>query len=318
MQQISLAQLQNEMLRLLRLVIDTCRQHKLDYWIDSGTLLGATRHQGFIPWDDDLDVSLMKAEFDVLIQALESADLASQNAALYYGTENSSYWSDYLASDRYVMKNYRGDLIPCHIDLFPFKALAENDLKADKQLTNTAMFLVTGKVKFPELFDHTLKQKSRSEIIQYKRTWLREFNDVHIASLGSVQANSKYLSYSFEDFPYDYVRPKFLVEDVFPLKTTQFAGIEVKQPANPDRFLRLLYDDYMQLPAEQNRKPYNLEFYRVDQSIGRQVIKDYTAAQFVNFYDRHKLATKISRAIATLKHSGVKTLNKKIADYLRY
>lgn len=55
---------------LLALFARKCRENGLRYWLDYGTLLGAVRHRGFIPWDDDLDVSMMRPEFDRLLELL--------------------------------------------------------------------------------------------------------------------------------------------------------------------------------------------------------------------------------------------------------
>ena len=52
----SLRQIQLVMLRLLKIFDKICQEYNLTYWVDAGTLLGAIRHKGFIPWDDDLDV----------------------------------------------------------------------------------------------------------------------------------------------------------------------------------------------------------------------------------------------------------------------
>ena len=50
--------LKKELWELLRIFDPICREEHIDYWVDYGTLLGAVRHQGFIPWDDDIDVSM--------------------------------------------------------------------------------------------------------------------------------------------------------------------------------------------------------------------------------------------------------------------
>ena len=50
--------LKKELWELLRIFDHICREEHIDYWVDYGTLLGAVRHQGFIPWDDDIDVSM--------------------------------------------------------------------------------------------------------------------------------------------------------------------------------------------------------------------------------------------------------------------
>ena len=65
--------LRRQQLRLLEMLVwldDVCRRHRIPYWLGSGTLIGAMRHGGFIPWDDDVDVELLRRDYLRLLQVL--------------------------------------------------------------------------------------------------------------------------------------------------------------------------------------------------------------------------------------------------------
>ena len=56
--------MQQRMLDLLKVIDAICRKHNMQYWLSGGTMLGAIRHQGFIPWDDDLDIEMFRPDFE--------------------------------------------------------------------------------------------------------------------------------------------------------------------------------------------------------------------------------------------------------------
>lgn len=59
--------LQLRILKILLAVDKVCKEHGLRYYIMAGTMLGAVRHKGFIPWDDDLDIGMPRADYDLLM-----------------------------------------------------------------------------------------------------------------------------------------------------------------------------------------------------------------------------------------------------------
>ena len=65
--------LRRQQMRMLEILIEVdriCKKHGIPYWLSSGTLIGAVRHNGFIPWDDDLDIEMMRKDYLRLLQVL--------------------------------------------------------------------------------------------------------------------------------------------------------------------------------------------------------------------------------------------------------
>ena len=76
---LTLEEIKQVELDILKYLHDLCEQHHIKYFIDFGTLLGAVRHKGFIPWDDDTDISLARDEFEKLYKVLKMKIIPTTN-----------------------------------------------------------------------------------------------------------------------------------------------------------------------------------------------------------------------------------------------
>lgn len=67
MKEISFEEMRKLQLKMLEAVIDVCKSNNITYYLGGGTMLGAARHKGFIPWDDDIDINFLRPDYDKLI-----------------------------------------------------------------------------------------------------------------------------------------------------------------------------------------------------------------------------------------------------------
>ena len=130
--------LQMALLEILKTVDAICKKHNIQYSLASGTALGAVRHSGFIPWDDDLDIMFLRSEYDrfleVAVEELKDTDYVLQR-------EFSEKWpmsySKIRKNNTAYIEGYKPKIPDIHqgifIDLFPVDNLLDNRIKTSIQ-----------------------------------------------------------------------------------------------------------------------------------------------------------------------------------------
>ncbi len=137
------------LLRMLKVFHEICSVHEIDYWLEYGTLLGAIRHKGFIPWDNEVDVGMLRSDFNRFIK-IATQDLPNdiflqtENTDIFYSSsvvegKLRDKYSNYqkFTKDNPTAKWHNG----IKIDIFVY----DLDSKLENCLTNSFERLLSGR-----------------------------------------------------------------------------------------------------------------------------------------------------------------------------
>ena len=232
--------LRRQQLRMLELLVEVdriCRKHGIRYWLSSGTLIGAARHKGFIPWDDDLDIEMLLPDYKRLMKVLQQ-ELPDTMALQSVDTDPNYFFFYAKVRDRrsHLEESNRYDRVwkerGIYIDIFPF-------------------------YKQP-LWAHILSEKTQGHVYKImnrmgegdKEMWkvraITRFNRFIVHPVLKLFCK---LSRARETYGLGipYHDPRHL-EDIFPLTEMEFEGHMFPVPKDTHKVLTLKYGDYMQLP----------------------------------------------------------------------
>lgn len=247
----TLRRAQLRMLEILKVVDAICAKHGIQYTLDGGTLLGAVRHGGFIPWDDDIDINVTRKDLAKLRKILPRelpSHLVYQDYFTdpYYPTliakvrEKDSYMYEEPCTDRLKEKGIFIDIIPI------------------EEVPNLAW-----KAKLDYWYGHCLRgihhyADTKDTILSWivlPFSWIM----VTLTRLANRFRKIDQLAHVYGWRAYN----GFSKHDYYPIKRMNFEGFQACVPSNPDAVLTALFGDYMQIPPKEKRAIHTtkIEFY---------------------------------------------------------
>ena len=231
------------MFNLLKELDKVCKKNNINYWLDSGTLLGAVRHKGFIPWDDDIDICMLEKDYKKFLKIAKKE--LSENVFLQTEETDKNYiWFPYAK-----LRNRNS--------VFIEEGQKQNELF--HQGVNLDIFIM-------DSFNSKIQKNYKIlEKIKKLRIYKKENNYLKLKKILLILKVNKLASYILNLFlekvndnsliGYRYLFPQlYKYTDIFPLSEIEFEGYKFPCPNNPDAYLKELYGDtYMELPPEKDR-----------------------------------------------------------------
>lgn len=259
---------------LLKTFDEVCSKLGLGYFVCGGTMLGYVRHGGFIPWDDDVDVAMLRADYDEFLAKagpllpegffLQTRETDKTIPYLFskIRLNDTAYVTEYSMTREY----HQGICL----DIFPFDYLPNNEkerdefLKEIKKLAKIHHVVATNQLAPPE--EKIVPQNETEKMcLEYEEDILSESWGTDLAKTqadylavatryNSVAKEKKLKTVGSFVPSYTYID----LNDLLPYQRGKFEDIEVSVPKRPDIFLEMQYGDYMQLPPEHNRIAHRL------------------------------------------------------------
>lgn len=258
MKEIGFEELKELQLEILYKIDCFCKKNSIKYFLTAGSLIGAVRHAGYIPWDDDIDIMLLRPDYDRLIHEFNGQvkDLKLMAPELnweYYAPYANIFDTRTILEEDFV--SHRFEVVGVKIDVFPFDALPKNENKYTIE-RNFIYFL------------NKILSIKRSTLPFKKRTVKKRIATI-FASLLPYSFLQRIIRLIATSTSYDTVddvflrtfdinkpmrAPKSIFDQVI---YTKFEKYFFPIPGKYDDYLKIRFGNYMQLPPMEQRVPHH-------------------------------------------------------------
>lgn len=271
MKLLTLYEMQKVNLEMLQEFDSICKENNISYTLGGGTQLGAVRHKGFIPWDDDIDLNMTRPNYEKLMNLLKKNELKlPKNRQLISNRDNTfaRHYARYIRYDVKRVTTYASDDDCPYIGIEIF---VEDGVYSNKYLFSIQLWRIkfVRKLLLLSLSKPNLSSKGKGVAI------LKNLIRPILKKIGSMKI-ARHLENICKEVNFDkakYVaglngmygkKEKWLKEDMLPVIYLDFEDGKFPCYKNYDKYLSNLYGNYMELPPEEKRQPHNDKGYRVN------------------------------------------------------
>lgn len=270
-QRMELKDVQKEALKILLSFVRVCDENNLIYYISGGTYLGAVRHHGFIPWDDDVDVAMPRKDYNKFLEIAEKELPEGYTINHFTRNKKSMYYVPKIENSKIKLLSRiarEEKEVDLWIDVFPLDGLPDN--KFIRKLHCLHLLILRGEYKL-SFFDQLVNYRNTDRpwyenavISVAKKIDLGKLFDSYKIMLKLDKTLSKYDFYESTDimnFMGSYKfrsimnREKIYAEGSY----YDFEGYQFHAPKDYDTYLKQIYGDYMKLPPEEKRNWHQTE-----------------------------------------------------------
>lgn len=257
----NLRKLQLLQLKILLEVDRVCKKHNIPYFLVGGTLIGAVRHQGFIPWDDDIDIGMLRENYDKFIQICAS-ELSSD--FFLQTKESDSYcaipWAKLqLKGTKRLDASTASTKTQCgiDIDIFPYDNMPKYPVF--QWIHSNICWMLRGLYVFKCGYtvlnrENSLKKKIGSGICKVLSFFLPKPVVSRMMDMHFQKYNRKNTGYVMNlSSAYSYQRECVKRDVIADVVELEFEGIMFPAPSKYHEYLTQVFGDYMQLPPEEKR-----------------------------------------------------------------